>query len=421
MAQFPADARVAVPPFAQRREGDNVTIGDPARGVFVEIPAEGLEILDALGSGATVGEAALRYEQGHGDKPDLEDFLSALAAVGLIRAGGRHDQEGSLQPGRSPLPTSHVAPSREPDGNPGWTAPALARRLVGVPIVGTLALAAASGIALLILDPRLIPSPDVLVFHRHLAVMSAALFALSLAGVMVHELGHLLAARASGVPARIGIGHRLWILVAQTDMSGIWLAPKRRRYLAFLAGPLIDAASTAILLAVLWSARRGWLALSPSAARFLGAVLWTYLLRLLWECFVFVRTDFYYVLSTALGCKRLLGDTEDMLRNQLARLRSSIRTVDQSGIPPRERRAIRAYSIIWLAGRVLAMTSLVFITLPVFGAYVAGVVRLLSGARTSYGAVDVVVLGAIGIGVPAGGLYLWIRSLYLDVKRRRTT
>jgi hypothetical protein len=314
-----------------------------------------------------------------------------------------------------------VAPARQPGGNPGWPAPALARRLFGAPIVGALALATASGIALLTLDPRLIPNPSVLVFHRHLALMSAALFALGLAGVIVHELGHLLAARASDVPARIGVSHRLWILVAETDMSGIWLAPKRRRYLAFLAGPLIDAASAAILLAVLWIARRGWVALSPSAARFLGAVLWTYLLRLLWQCFVFVRTDFYYVLSTALGCKRLLGDTEDMLRNQLARLRSSIPTVDQSEIPPGERRAIRAYSIIWLAGRVLALSSLVFITLPVLAGYVAGVVRLLSGARTSYGLADVVVLTTIGIGVPAAGLYLWTRSLYLGAKRRRTT
>jgi len=164
-------------------------------------------------------------------------------------------------------------------------------------VVCAVAVAVAFGVVLLAIEPGLIPGPTALVFHGHFAVMSTCLIAFSLITVMLHEVGHLLAARASDVPARIGLSYRLWIIVAETDMSGIWMAAKRRRYLAFLAGPLIDAASAAFLLGLLWADRQGWLAISPSFRQFTSAALWTYLVRLLWQCCVFVRTDFYYVLG----------------------------------------------------------------------------------------------------------------------------
>jgi hypothetical protein len=253
------------------------------------IPADGLEILDALAAGKTVGEAVRLYERAHGETPDAEDFLTCLAAQGFVAAWDQEDL--------------HAGGAQESGLGAGRISPELARRLFGAPVLAACAALTALGLALLAVEPGLIPGPTVLVFHRHIAALGAALFVLNLGAVMVHELGHLLAARASDVPARIGVSHRLWILVAETDMSGIWMAPKRRRYLAFLAGPLIDAASAALLIGVLWADRRGWIGLSPTLGQFTGAALWSYLFRLLWQCFVFVRTDFYYVLATAIDCK----------------------------------------------------------------------------------------------------------------------
>src|SRR5205823_1988045 len=107
-------------------------------------------------------------------------------------------------------------------------------------------------------DPGIVPGPQALVFHAHIALMALALVAAAAAGLYLHELAHLLAARACGVPARIRPGRRLWFIVAETDMTGIWLASKRQRYLAFLAGPLADVVSAAVLLVLLWAQRHGW-------------------------------------------------------------------------------------------------------------------------------------------------------------------
>jgi putative peptide zinc metalloprotease protein len=404
MAQFPADARVAVAPFACRREGQYTTIGDLGRGVFLTIPTDGLEILDALAAGKTVGEAARLYERAHGETPDAEDFLTSLAAQGFVAAWDGEDP--------------HVGGVQESGLAAGRISPELARRLFGAPVLAAFAVLTALGLALLAIEPGLIPGPTVLVFHHHFAAFGAALFALNLSAVTVHELGHLLAARASDVPARIGLSHRLWILVAETDMSGIWLAPKHRRYLAFLAGPLIDAASAALLIGVLWADRRGWIGLSPTLGQFTRAALWSYLFRLLWQCFVFVRTDFYYVLATALDCKNLLADTEVLVRNQLARFRTSVTVVDQSAIPRRELRAIRAYSVVWLAGRAAALSSLGLITVPALQGYGAELARTASGGRSSFSTVDLLTLACLGLGVQGGGLFLWIRSLYRNRTQR---
>jgi putative peptide zinc metalloprotease protein len=405
MAQFRADSCVTVRPFASRREGQYITIGDVDRGAFVTIPAEGLDLLNALSAGKTVGQVVRLYEQVHGETPDVEDFLTALAEHGFVSAP---DQEHAKA--RDDQTVTPAAPR---------ISPAIARRLVGAPVVSAVAVAVAFGVVLSAIEPGLIPGPTVLVFHRHFAELSTCLVAFSLITVMLHEVGHLVAARASDVPARIGLSYRLWIVVAETDMSGIWLAAKRRRYLAFLAGPLIDAASAALLLGLLWADRQGWLAISPTFRQFIGAALWTYLARLLWQCCVFVRTDFYYVLATALDCKRLLADTEDLLRNQLARLRRRAPVVDQSAIPRHEQRAIRAYAVLWLAGRVFALASLVLITLPVLAGYLAQITKALGGAHSTYSTVDLVVFAVFGVGVQVVGLVLWIRGLYRGRTQRR--
>jgi putative peptide zinc metalloprotease protein len=406
MTQFSPDARVAVCPFAERREGDSVTIGDLDRQVFLTIPAEGLEILSALAAGSTVAEAVALYERAHDETPDVEDFLSVLEEEGFV--GSWEDEAFSAQARERAQPVLR------------WISPAAARRMFGAPVLAVCALVVAVAAALVASDPGLMPGPGVLVFHHHLAPLSAAMFVVTMVGVAVHELGHLLAARASGVPARIGLGHRLWIVVAETDMTGIWMVPKRRRYLAFLAGPIIDLVCAALLVGVLWADRRGLIGLSALLEQLTGAVLLSYLLRLLWQCFVFVRTDFYFVIATALDCKSLLADTEDLLRNRWARLRRTGVAIDQSAIPPREMRAVRTYSVIWLVGRAVALASLIGVTLPVLAGYGAEAARALSGGHSSYDTVDLLTLAVLGVGVQGAGLVVWIRSLHRGRTQRRS-
>jgi putative peptide zinc metalloprotease protein len=399
-ACFPAGAHVAVGPFVTRRDGESVMLADPGRGVFVSIPQEGLEILRVLAGGGTVGEAADAYERAHGETVDLEDFLSSLADRGLVARWEGARDPSALAPTRSP------AVPVVPDG----------RARVGRLLFGGRALVAyvvliSLGVALVVSDPGVIAGPRVLVFHHHVAVMLAILLTVALFAVLMHESAHLLAAWACGTPARIGLGRRLWFLVAETDLTGVWLAPKGSRYIAFLAGVMVDGVQVTILIAVVWAGRHGLLDWSPTVAQLLRAVVLGYLLRLLWQCFVFVRTDFYYVLATRLDCKRLLADTEDLLRNHLARLAGRPEPVDQTGIPAREMRAIRVYQFAWAAGHALALASLVSITIPVLVAYATDLTSAATGGHARRSTLTTLLGAGVGLALQGGGLLAWTISL----------
>jgi hypothetical protein len=52
--------------------------------------------------------------------------------------------------------------------------------------------------------------------------MQLLVMVIGYATVFLHEMAHLVAARgAVGVSSRLGISHRLWYLVAETDMTGV--------------------------------------------------------------------------------------------------------------------------------------------------------------------------------------------------------
>lgn len=401
MSRYAGETKVRVCPFARREEGEAVTIGDLRRQVFLTIPSEGLVILDTLVEGGTVAEASDCYQAQYGEAPDVEDFLEALESAGFVSPATDEDELVPAGGGRSV----------DPAPPPGWLSPARARRLCHPTVVVSCVLLVALATVLVATDPAVIPGPTVLVFKEHLAAVSMAMFAFAMAGVALHELAHLVAARAAGVPARIGVGHRLWIFVAETDMSGIWMAPKRARYLAFMAGPLVDAASVSLLIGVVWAQRGGLIALSAFQAQVVGACILLYLLRLLWQCFFFVRTDFYFVVATACNCRNMLADTQDFLHNRMTRVFRWWRPVDQSSIPVREMRIIRWYSGVWLVGRLAAFFSLFVVTLPVLWRYAVALGPVLIGHHSRYSLVDALVFGVVTISIEGTGLVMWVRSL----------
>jgi hypothetical protein len=156
-------------------------------------------------------------------------------------------------------------------------------------------------------------------------------------------------------------------------------------------------------------------AADPTILQFGRALLFIYLMRLLWQCYFFVRTDFYYAFSNLLGCRSLMQDTEDFLRNLRVRLFRIGRTVDQSHIAPGEQRMLRIYSGIWLLGRTLAFLLLVFIQLPLLFHYLMLLVDRLrngpAGGDSGHSMVPIVTALFFSLFL-LSGLALWVRQLW---------
>jgi putative peptide zinc metalloprotease protein len=401
---FAPDSRVRVHPFTVQQEGEEFVLGRSG-GAYIAVPGEAIEILETLHGGKTLSEAQELFFERHGERPDLDEFLVGLAHRGFVEPMGKDDTAPAQAP---PL-------IRPADGEAeGGAIPTLARWLFGRIALTLYTLTILAAGVVIVLHPTIVPGRSSLWFPRHRTLNSVLLLAFTCLSISIHEIGHLLAARSVGVKSRIGIGHRLWVVVAETDLSGLWSVPRRQRYLPLLAGCIVDLVSAALLLFVLFAESIHRLRLSLGLHQFVSAMIFVELMRLLWQCYLFVRTDFYYVIATLTGCKNLIEDTVAFLRNQLARRMPTIRRIDQSAIPPREMRVVRVYSVIWLAGRLLSFGVLVFVILPLAAFYIRSLAAAfrLGIAAHPYAFLDTLFVTAAFLVPLLVGMTLWIRSLF---------
>ena len=405
---YPRDTVVTVQPFTRQHDGEDVIIGRPETGVFLAVPAEAVELLDYLALGSSVGDAQQHYYEKYGEVPDLEDFLGLLETKGIISNGNQRPAavNANLRPAANLRYHFADFPQR------------LAQILFGRSALAVYGLLTLSAISLVVVNPALASRPADLYFPDHRTLSWTIIAIASYTALFLHELGHLIAARAKGINSRIGIGHRLWYLVAETDLSGLWSVPKGDRYMPMLAGIIVDAVSASFLVFLLWVAAQKWFLLPVFMARLVRAMVFTYVLRIMWQCFFFIRTDLYFVIANFCNCRNLLKDTEAFLRNKAAGVLSFLRKVDQSSIPATELRLIRIYAFFWVAGRIAALSVLFAITLPVAWRYIKSVGQAF---RAGYSVnpsnfVDAVLLAAYFLLPLTIGMIMWTNSL---IRRER--
>ncbi|MBV9174080.1 MAG: PqqD family protein, partial [Chloroflexi bacterium] len=338
-----SDTHVAIPPFVERADGEDVLIGNPASNCFLSVGPDAVALLRWLAEGLTIGQASAAYAARYGETPDVQGFLASLVDQRFL----------TLAP--TPGAAEPAAPVR---GHFAGISVDLARKLCSWPALVVGALVAACAVAACVEDPSIVPSPAALVFEHDQLGLALGVAITTLVTVFFHELAHLVAARAADVPARIGVANRLWVLVAETDMRGIWLAAQPQRCVAFLAGSAVDVFMTALLLLALFTNDAAhWFALDQTVVVLVRATIFVLFTRLLWQLYLFLPTDLYYVIATLCGCKNLMQDTQAYLINQLARVARSVRRIDQSDVPQREMRVVRWFAFVWLGGRAIAFAS----------------------------------------------------------------
>jgi putative peptide zinc metalloprotease protein len=413
MTNYTANSFVSVYPFTRQTEVEEIVIGIPENNVFLALPHEAVELLDYLAAGNTIGEASAIYLEKYGELPDLEDLLHGLERRGFITSIGedfndliqdRHKQLNIAKSNKSQLNRYHFANFPQ----------AIAQKIFSLPMLLSYGVIIGLAIVLTIAEPRIIPTWKAYFFKENATLMILAMMAIDFVVLFLHEMAHLIAARSLGIFCRLGISNRMWTIVAQTDMTGIWNIPKQKRYLPLLAGSLIDLVSAAILAIVSFTYYRGYLVIHPISMQLIQAWLLNYMMGLLWQGYFFMRTDFYYVFANFFNCKNLLQDTEVFARNQLSRIFNRIHRIDQSHIPRSEQRVIQLYTILWFFGRIASIGVLIFINLPVMWHYCGSLFTTLSTGYSihPYAFIDALFLLTIFCLTQGLGLGMWIRSFW---------
>jgi putative peptide zinc metalloprotease protein len=382
-ATVPGGSRVQLRHLSQRPDGDGWVIGRVETGDFIAVPDVAHRVLALLDQGHAVDEvtALLRAETGRGFA--VGSFVAALDELGFVAAIGDDVRTDAHQP-RPSLP---------------WLRPGHVRWLLhpAVPMIVVAALAVIA--AVLVSHPALVPSYRMLVWSRHAGLVLAVNAAIAWTLILAHELAHLATARAAGAPARITLGTRLQFLAAQTDVSGVWGAPRRVRMTVYLAGMALNVCIVAACLLVLAAAS------PPGLVRqLLCVVVAETALALPTQFLVFMRTDLYFVLQDLTGCANLYADGSAYLRylaRRLTRYEAGPNPDPSQGYPRAQRRAVRVYSAVLLAGTVICLGVEIVVSLPALIALIARAV-----AETGTTVLDTLD-GAVLIAVLATWQALW--------------
>lgn len=319
------------------RDGQECTIGRPDLGIYVAVPEAGVIFVETLQSGGSPTEAAKLAGQAAGQPVDGADFLTGIAAIGLL--------DGVDTPGQA-------SPSR-PDGRPiRWiegVSPRIARRIFGRFAWSIYTASAAFCLVALCLVSAVRPSYEDWWFLGDPVQSLALLLPIGYLLRALHEAWHWLAGRAIGVPATFRVSRRGPFLVFETDLTQLVALPRRSRYGPFLAGTAFDGTVLAAALALRLLDHWAVLDLAPAVSGFLGAVILLQITGIVFQFAVFLRSDGYAVLANALRCNNLYRASWLTLKGRLLRLTASDRS-ELAGISDHDRRVARWFSVVYLAG-----------------------------------------------------------------------
>lgn len=346
------DSCLTLLPLSIAPDGDSgdFLVGNRELGVFLSIPEVGVVALRELQAGKTITEAGATATAHAGEEVDALDFAAVLVESGLVAAVDDRPQTGLTD---SPPAQTWIEGVRPGLVQPFFSRPAWV-------IYGLVA-----GLCLLLFasQPQYWPSFEDVYFYPDPALCVVAMLVISILLAAGHETCHWLAGRAVGVAARFSISRRLFLPVFETDLSQLWSVPRKARYSPFLAGMAFDVLILAVCLGirVLWET--GLLDIPPLLYRFAGAVVLIQVLDLGFQSLVFLRTDLYAVLVTALGCYNLY-------RVNALYLRSKVRWLDSAGraelaaAHPRDLQVAHWFAWVYLGGVVWAAYFFVSFFVP---------------------------------------------------------
>jgi putative peptide zinc metalloprotease protein len=348
-AAVSGDTRVAFHPLSVRRDGDSWVIGRIDTGDFAAMPAVAHRAISLLAEGCTVDEAAGVLRRETGEDNAVGDLVVSLDEMGFLTAidGQARDGPGPVRPS---LP---------------WLRPRHLRWLLHPVLPWLVLVITAAAAAMVITRPAVLPEYRDLVWSRYSGLVLAGNAVLIWTVIWLHELGHLTTARAAGVPARFSFGTRLQFLAAQTDVSGVWAAPRRIRLTVYLAGMAVNLVVAAACLLVIGMASPAGLARHLLAAAALESVL-----LLPSQLLIFMRADVYFIVQDLAGCANLYADGSARVRYLARRAWHAVRRAGRmpedpaQHLPPGERRAVRAYCWLLLCGTIGCLAAAIVTTVP---------------------------------------------------------
>lgn len=335
--------KVSLRPLNIKKDKNHYIVEDIDSEEFYEMPIPSVDAIELINQSINLEEIEctlkLKYPE---DEIDILEFVNQLVEFELV----------------SKLDGKEITRSNGPKGELGysWIPINFGKFFFNkITVKLYMAFLAASAV-LLILKPNLFPHyKDLFVFNLMIENVAAWLIITFLL-VILHEFGHVLAVRSEGLPARIELGHRLFFVVLETDMSQVWKLPAEKRNKLYLAGMYFDMAVLFIVLTAQF-----FISEESILTGLLKLVVLDTFIRLLYQAAVFMKTDLYYVFENWTGCYNLMENGQNYLSKWLPFLKVS-HTETFAG----EEKVVRGYAVFYLTGVLLTVAIAVYYYIPQF-------------------------------------------------------
>lgn len=181
-------------------------------------------------------------------------------------------------------------------------------------------------ILLLTFNPQLFPHyKDAFVFEY---MFQNVLFWILIGGILVliHEWGHILSIRAHGLQTKLEVGHRLFLIVLETDLSLAWKLPSKDRIFLYFSGLCFDHLILFCSLAIQLLLPNS----SPIFLGILGFIALDIIIRTIYQCCIYMKTDLYYVMENWTGVYNLMENAKSIIfrnKNELMVFEGELKTI----------------------------------------------------------------------------------------------
>jgi putative peptide zinc metalloprotease protein len=313
-----------------RKDKKHYIVEDPASGEFYEMPEVCIDAIQLINDGVTLGEIEEQLKRKYPDEEvDLLDFANQLFELQLV----------------TEVDGVKVEIQDMPQDRLGFVgiSPKLGKLFFNKVSLIVYGLLFAVNILFFILRPELFPHFkdvfvfDLMVFNILTWMVTSAIF------ILIHEMGHVLAMRSFNLPTKLGIGHRLFLVVVETDMAQAWKLPSKDRNVLYLAGLCFDTV-------ILFISLIGQLILPDSSGilvNLMKLAAFDTLIRMFYQCCFYMKTDLYYVFENVTGAYNLMESANQAIRNKL---RFSKPQKQTEVVYEAEKRTVFTYSIFYLIG-----------------------------------------------------------------------
>jgi len=385
-------SRLSLVPHQIIKDKKNYIVEDISSNEFYEMPEVCIAAIDLINSGKTLEEIEMQLKDKYpNEEVDLLDFAEQLLNLQLIAEidGVKFETKKN---NKESLGFSWISP---------WFGKFFFNKISYFFYIALFII----NVFLFILNPSLFPKFKDLFIYDFMALNIPIWMVLSFLLVLIHEFGHVLAMRAQNLATKLEVGHRLFLVVLETDMSAVWKLPSKDRNVLYLAGLCFD---TVILSLALTSQ----LVFANGSGIFLGImkviVLDTFI-RMVYQCFVYMKTDFYYVIENVTGCYNLMENAQNVLEKWFP-FQKTISTEDV--IFEGERKTVFVYSIFYSVGVALTVALFAFFYFPQLLFAWKKILPGFSGGLTSIPFLDAVLFSLQILIVFGLLLYSW-RKKYL--------